>query len=190
MVKTIAVTGCIGHIGTTTQALQAVKTLSRIGYSVCYKEMNKTNYLYNLSKLYSNAKDAKEFIEYENIIMFKRNSFRFSKESNFDYIVKDYGAADLESFEETSLSEQYTKVVVCGSKPNEIFKTQDLLLNPIYDDAFFIFSFVPESEQASIVSLMGSRADKTLFTGIIEDPFVYSPESANLFQRILNYKKE
>ena len=100
---------------------------------------------------------------------------------------KRQGNTDTETFEEISFAEQDIKIIVCGSKPNEIFKTQTLLMDPSYDDAFFIFSFVPENERISIKSLMAERADHTFFTEIITDPFIWSPDSAKLFQKVINF---
>lgn len=190
MEKTIAIAGCIGHIGTTTQSIQAVRVLSRIGYKAGYLEMNRTRYLNNLVDLYSNAADEKDRVIYSGITMFKKSYTKAVYKSNFDYIVKDYGSAEAEGYEEISFAEQDIKIVVCGSKPNEIFKTQKLLMDPSYDDAFFIFSFVPESERISIVSLMAERADHTFFSEIVTDPFVWSPDTAKIFQKITNFDME
>ena len=119
--------------------------------------------------------------------MYKKNYAKALSKGNFDYVIKDYGNTDTETFEEISFAEQDIKIIVCGSKPNEIFKTQTLLMDPSYDDAFFIFSFVPENERISIKSLMAERADHTFFTEIITDPFIWSPDSAKLFQKVINF---
>lgn len=187
METTIAIAGCVGHIGTTTQAIQIVRVLSKIGYKVSYLEMNRTDYLNNLVNLYSNAVDEKDKVIYSGLTMYKRNYAKALSKGNFDYVIKDYGNTDTETFEEISFAEQDIKIIICGSKPNEIFKTQALLMDPSYDDAFFIFSFVPESERISIKSLMAERADHTFFTEIITDPFIWSPDSAKLFQKIINF---
>jgi len=186
MAKTIAIAGCIGHIGTTTQAIQAVQMLKNERLKACYLEMNRTEYLENLTALYCQAEDKKNMVEFSGISMYKRNYAKTVNQQKWDYVVRDYGQANIETFEESSFAEQPLKIIVCGSKPNEIFKTQDLLTDPMYDDAYFIFSFVPEEERVSIISLMGSRADKTFFSGIILDPYVLMPESTKIFQKILN----
>ncbi|WP_373262157.1 hypothetical protein [Hungatella hathewayi] len=185
---TIAIAGCVGHIGTTTQAIQVVRVLSKIGYKVTYLEMNRTDYLNNLVNLYSNAMEEKDKVIYSGITMYKRNYANALSKGNFNYVIKDYGNADTETFEDISFAEQDIKIIICGSKPNEIFKTQELLMDPSYDDAFFIFSFVPESERISIKSLMAERADHTFFTEIMTDPFIWSPDSAKLFQKIINFE--
>ena len=188
MPKTIAVAGCTRHIGTTTQALQAVKALIEAGFPTCYTEMNRTGYLRNLVRLYANANDKNDLVTFSGVTMYKRTHAKSMTRSGYEYIVRDYGAADEDTFEEASYAEQEIRIVVCGSKPNEIFKTQDLLINPIYDDAFFIFSFVPQDEQASILTLMGERADRTFFADLITDPFVLNQKSNTVFQKIINLK--
>ena len=187
MGNTIAIAGCVGHIGTTTQSIQAVRVLEKNGSRVCYIEMNRTNYLNNLINLYANIKDQKEKVVYSGISMYKKNYAKVVSKLNFEYIIKDYGNADADNFEEISFAEQDIKIVVCGSKPNEIFKTQELLKNPIYDDAYFVFSFVPENERISIVSLMAERSERTYFSEIIMDPFIWSSESTKVYQRIISY---
>lgn len=187
MESTIAIAGCVGHMGATTQSIQAVRVLSKIGYKVCYLEMNRTDYLNDLVNLYANAVDEKDKVVYSGIPMYKRNYAKAFNRGNYDYVVKDYGNTDSDTFEEISFTEQDIKIIVCGSKPNEIFKTQRLLMDPSYDDAFFLFSFVPENERISIKSLMAERADHTFFTEIVTDPFIWSPESAKLFQKIINF---
>lgn len=183
--ESIAVAGCISHIGTTTQALQIVKVLSAAGASVCYLESNRNEYLKNLTNLYVCADELKDRVEYNGIVMYKRNHSKAAVGSGYDYIIKDYGNINSGNFEESSFAEQATKIVVCGSKPNEIFKMQSILSNPIYDDAYFIFSFVPENERVSVVSMMSQRAKQTLFAEIVMDPFNESKYSKDLVRRIL-----
>lgn len=187
--KTLAIAGCIGHIGTTTQAIQATMALQKMGKS-CYMEMNRTEYLERLVMLYSNAQDEKEKVIYSNIELYKRNFGKIISANKYDYVVKDFGSADLESFEESSFSGQKIKIVVCGSKPNEIFKTQEILRNPIYDDAYFIFSFVPEDERVSIASLMAERAEKTFFAEITTDPFLLTSDSVKMYNKILMMERQ
>ena len=148
MSKTIAFSGCTDHIGTTTQAIQAILTVMENGQSACYLEMNKS----------------------------------------YNFIIRDYGNANLTTFEETSFSEQPIKIVVCGSKPNEVFNVQKLLSKPIYDDAFFIFNFVPENEKLAILPLMGNKQERTFFSDIIIDPFKLNPNSIGILNKIVSLK--
>ena len=186
MAKSIAIAGCIGHIGTTTQAIQAVLTLKQNNLKTCYLEMNRNDYLDNLLALYYQAENKRNMITFSGIDMYKRNFAKTVTQQKWDYIVRDFGVANTETFEESSFAEQPLKIVVCGSKPNEIFQIQDLLENPIYDDAFFIFFFVSEEERVSVLSSMGQRAEKTFFSGIILDPYKLESESVRVFQKIIN----
>lgn len=186
MAKTIAIAGCIGHIGTTTQAIQAVLTVKQKGFKACYLEMNRTEYLDNLLGLYGQAEDKKNLVRFSGIDMYKRNFAKTISQKDWDFVIRDYGQANTDTFEETSFAEQPIKIIVCGSKPNEIFKTQDLLTDPMYDDAFFVFSFVPEEERISILSLMGRRAERTFFAGISFDPYELIADSVKCYQKIIN----
>lgn len=188
--KTIAVTGCIGHMGTTTQAIQAVLTIKQKGLKSCYLEMNRTEYLENLLALYGQAEDKKNFVKFSGVDLYKRNFAKTIFHKNWDYAVRDYGSADVDTFEETSFAEQQMKIIVCGSKPNEIFKTQRMLTEPMYDDAFFIFNFVPEDERVSILSLMGKRTVRTFFAGITFDPYILIPDSEKIYQKIIGMSED
>ena len=185
MVKTIAIAGCIGRIGTTTQAVQAVLTLKQGGLKACYLEMNRTRYLDQLLTLYGAAEDEGSFIKYSGIHMYKGGYAKTAAKKGWDYIVRDYGQANIDSFEKTSFAEQPVKVITCGSKPNEIFAAQELLSDPTYEDAYFVFSFVPEEERLSIISLMGRRSGKTFFAGTAMDPYILIPDSVRTYHKIL-----
>jgi len=184
--KTIAIAGCMPRIGATTQALQAVQVLNSVGYKAAYLESNRNQYLEQLVNVYANTKETKESIQSSGVVMYKRNYAQIANKSNLDYLVKDYGNIDSANFEEASFAEQKIKVVICGSKPNEIFKTQAVLENPIYEETFFVFSFVPEDERVAILSMMSENANRTFFTDIILDPFIEHPSSKSLFQKILS----
>ena len=186
MAKTIAIAGCVSRIGTTTQAIQSVLTVKQSGLKACYLEMNRTGYLDNLLALYGTAEDRKNLIKFSGIDMYKRGYAKSISKKDWDYVIRDYGSASDESFEETSFAEQPLKIVICGSKPNEIFKTQDLLGNPVYDDSFFVFSFVPEEDRMAIKSLMGRRAEKTFFAGITLEPYELVADSVKTYKRIIN----
>ena len=188
MSKTIAFSGCTDHIGTTTQAIQAILTVMENGQSACYLEMNKSLYIENLLKLYRKAEDHKEFIKFNNIELYRKEYTNKVKNKNYNFIIRDYGNANLTTFEETSFSEQPIKIVVCGSKPNEVFNVQKLLSKPIYDDAFFIFNFVPENEKLAILPLMGNKQERTFFSDIIIDPFKLNPNSIGILNKIVSLK--
>lgn len=169
--KTIAITGCVEHIGTTTQAIQLLLSLKQKYHKVCYLESNKTGYINNIKRLKPDIKDQIVNIDIKEIKMYKKSFFKVISPWEWDYLIRDYGNADSNDFDQDSFAKQKTKIVVCGSKPNEIFKLQELVLNPIYDGAYYVFSFVPEHERISILSLMGSQAKQTYFSDLLLDPF-------------------
>lgn len=186
MTRTIAIAGCTNHIGTTTQAIQAALAIKDRGLKVCYLEMNRTEYLNNVLKLYRDAMDEKKYIKFRDIDMYKSNFAKSVIQKDWDYVIRDYGSVNDKTFEETSYAEQPLKIVIAGSKPNEILKTTELLKNPVYEDAYFIFSFVPDNEKLPIKSAMSSRSSKTFFSDIILDPYELNPNSIKIYQKIIN----
>lgn len=184
MVKTIAVAGCMRHIGTTTQAIQALLTLKQFEKKACYLEMNHTGYLDNLLALYQRAEERDNKVCYLGVDLYKRTFAKAAMQSGIDYLIMDYGKISTET-DEQSFKEQEIKIVVCGSKPNEILKTQELTEKPSYKDAYFIFSFVPEEDQKFVLEKMGKTASKVLFSNIIFDPYDMNQNSIKLYQKIL-----
>ena len=186
MGNTITIAGCINRIGVTTQAIQLVRTLQENQIKTAYIEMNKTNYLKAVTSLYSKVKESPEKITYSGIDMYKRNGASQIKENKYNILVKDYGAASELYFEDDSYADGDLKLLICGSKPNELMRLKDCLKNPNFQDAFFIFSFVPEEEKTSILSLLGDKCSKAFFSGYIPDPYHLEKSSVELFHRILN----
>lgn len=193
MIRTIGFVGCMNHIGTTTQAIQAMLSLmEQKNLKVCYLESNRTGYIDNVKGLYRMAVEKDAYIQYQGMDMYRRNyaNLIYSGNQTYDCIVKDFGNANTETFEEGAFSEQQTKIVICGSKPNEIFQTQQLLMNEMFQDAYYVFSFVPEDERAAILTLMRGKADRTFFSDIILDPYKLHPSSIHIYQNILKVKQE
>ena len=185
MSKVIAIAGCVGRIGTTTQAIQMIKLIQENNMTACYLENNKSNYLKQMVDLYCGVEDKGSRLKYQGIDFYKRNMIKKIPKDKYDYLIRDYGSASADAFEENSFAEQPVKIIVCGSKPNEIFQAQELLMDPIHDDCYFVFSFVPKQEEISIYSMMGKRAEKTFFTGCIYDPFHLEPESNKIYPLII-----
>ena len=182
---TIGIAGCMSRIGTTTQALQLVQVLKNIEKKVCYSEDNEKKYLERLVELYNRAEDKKNMIKFSNIEMYKPGFADRVKEKSYDVMVRDFGNIDRKTFNRIKFEEQDIKVIVCGSKPNEIFKLEPLLRNPLYDNAYFVFTFVPPEDKISIMAMMGSRKNRCFFAGITLDPFVLNPESVTLYQKLI-----
>ena len=106
-------------------------------------------------------------------------------EENFNYYIKDYGSAINNDFELISFLEQDIRIVICGSKPNEIFAAQSILENRAYSDVSFIFSFVPKDEQDGIKEMMSSRKEKTHFAGLTPDPYSYNSGMNMVYKQII-----
>lgn len=183
MIK-IGIAGSMSRIGTTTQAIQLAKVLKE-NYKICYVERNEKKYLNDLVNLYTTAKNKKDKIEYSGLEMYKNLPNLDNSLSKYDFVISDFGNINTRTFEEKSFKEQDIKIIISGSKPNEIFKTQVLLERSMYKDANFVFVFVPEEERVSIASLMRERRDKTYFSDIVLDPYKLENSSKQLYTRIL-----
>lgn len=183
MIK-IGIAGSMSRIGTTTQAIQLAQVLKE-NYKICYVERNEKKYLNDLVNLYTTAKNKKTKIEYSGLEMYKNLPNLDNSLSKYDFVISDFGNINTRTFEEKSFKEQDIKIIISGSKPNEIFKTQVLLERSMYKDANFVFVFVPEEERVSIASLMRERRDKTYFSDIVLDPYKLENSSKQLYTRIL-----
>lgn len=183
MIK-IGIAGSMSRIGTTTQAIQLAQVLKE-NYKICYVERNEKKYLNDLVNLYTTAKNKKDKIEYSGLEMYKNLPNLDHSLSKYDFVISDFGNINTRTFEEKSFKEQDIKIIISGSKPNEIFKTQVLLERSMYKDANFVFVFVPEEERVSIASLMRERRDKTYFSDIVLDPYKLENSSKQLYTRIL-----
>lgn len=183
MIK-IGIAGSMSRIGTTTQAIQLAQVLKE-NYKICYVERNEKKYLNDLVNLYTTAKNKKDKIEYSGLEMYKNLPNLDNSLSKYDFVISDFGNINTRTFEEKSFKEQDIKIIISGSKPNEIFKTQVLLERSMYKDANFVFVFVPEEERVSIASLMREKRDKTYFSDIVLDPYKLENSSKQLYTRIL-----
>ena len=183
MIK-IGIAGSMSRIGTTTQAIQLAQVLKE-NYKICYVERNEKKYLNDLVNLYTTAKNKKDKIEYSGLEMYKNLPNLDNSLSKYDFVISDFGNINTRTFDEKRFKEQGIKIIISGSKPNEIFKTQVLLERSMYKDANFVFAFVPEEERVSIASLMRERRDKTYFSDIVLDPYKLENSSKQLYTRIL-----
>lgn len=187
----VGIAGSIERIGTTTQTLQLIQYLQLTGKTACYLEINKKNYIEEVAKLYSGTKVFKKggdiiSIKLGDIFMYRSMGIVDAIKENLEYYIKDYGCVKDENFERISFLEQDIRIIVCGSKPNEIFHAQEILKNKSYDDANFIFSFVPKDEQDSIKDMMLSKKEKTFFALNCADPYVYNSSMNNVYKQLIN----
>lgn len=170
--KNIALAGVCKHIGTTTQALQLLLYLKSKGKSVCYVEMNTSKFIYNMQRLYEGVSYDKRFFcfKYKDIKFYKKEFYYKLKEAAFDYIIKDYGVYEEESFEKYSFLEQDIKIIVAGIKPNEIFALEKILKDRDYSFKY-ILNFVPKYEETAIEELFLEEKKKVFFSPLIIDMF-------------------
>ena len=170
--KTIGLAGTISRIGTTTQALQFVRFLSEVKSFACYIEMNDHSYVEKALELYSGAvKQKSGAISFMDMDLYTKETAMAAQKKTYDYLVKDYGSLTDSSFQRVSFLEQNIKILVCGSKPNEIFTLEERLKDRAFDDAFFIFSLSPEEDKESVLEMMEERQKRTFFASIQTDPF-------------------
>ena len=174
--KTVGVLGILPRIGTTTQALQLTRYLLQQQRFAAYIEMNSSNYVYKSLELYSTAKEdvqtSSGMITFMDIEMYTKDNLISAQKKSYDYLIKDYGnITDLE-YQKISFLEQDIKIVVCGSKPNEIFNIEDpFLKDKDYADVFFIFNLTPQEDRKYLLDVMGKKSDRTFFAGVQPDPF-------------------
>ena len=170
---TIAVCGSQPRIGATTQALQIVAYLQMMGYLAAYIALDGSDYINNMQKLYQGVTEDKSCIIYERICLYQSVTEPKTEDEEYEFLVKDYGAMSLSTFNRVSFLEQDIQVICAGVKPNEVFVLNDILKRPEFNDVKFIFSFVPHDQKEGVLSMMTKRADNTFFANYNPDPFAY-----------------
>lgn len=177
----IGVAGCIGRMGTTTQALQFVKYLQYAGYRAAYFQMNSHGFVEALKDAYEQVSVDEEIgrVSYSKVDMFYRpDKLQEVFKLDYDYIVFDYGVAGKNGFNKISFLEKEKQVFVVGSKPGgEFEKTYDVIKNNFYNNVYYIYNFVAANEQEDLKELMGEKADITFFAKEAKDPFVFSGDT-------------
>lgn len=186
---TIGILGTKTGIGTTTQALQLVKYLQYNNFTSCYLELNTTNYIDNLIKLYNTNKNDDSSLIYNNIFLYNSIEDIPYIKNNFQYCVVDYGYFSKNTYI-PSFIEKDIKICVCGFKPNEYQTFQKLFkeMNK-YHDIHYIFSFISTSEQKEILQLFencGGNVQYIHFAEFSPDPFVYNPETNKFYKQIIS----
>jgi hypothetical protein len=185
--QTIAVAGCLGRIGTTTQAMQIIKYLSLMGYRSCYVEMNRHGYIDGVKELYNNIKEDKKTkrVTFEGIDMFKQENIAEISKLEYEYLVKDYGSVADPVFEKISFLEQNFRIFCGGIKPGEINYVYNMLLNQTYAATGYIFNFVPNSDREAIKEMMEDKRDLTFFAGYVPDAYSYSATANQIYRTLL-----
>lgn len=185
--QTIAIAGCLGRIGTTTQAIQIVKYLNLMGYRACYIEVNRNGYVDLLPESYKDIKEDRRTkrVICEQVDMFRRQHIAEISKLGYEFLVKDYGAVSDPSFEKISYLEQDFRIMCGGIKPNEINYVYSLLANDNYAATGFIFSFVPNANRAATLEFMEEKGDCTFFADYVPDAFTYSATANNIYRTLL-----
>ena len=171
-IVTIGVAGTMYRIGTTTQALQLVRYCMSKGYKAAYIEINDTNFIEKCCELYADVEISNDCVIYNDLHMYRYDKIT-EVLKNYDILVCDYGAITSPSFNKISFATQQMKFLVAGTKPGEITAVQDTLQSPAYNEAAYIFTFVPEADRADILEMMCEKKDSVIFAATCFDPFDY-----------------
>lgn len=179
---TVGVAGCMPRMGTTTQALQVVKYLQFTGKHPCLIQLNQSGYAEKLAKYYECAHDVDiGMVSVEHTeLYYRREKISEIYRLGYDAYVYDYGVFA----GQTSFFERDVKIIVCGSKPDEMEAFSHVIGNTyMIDDIYYIFSFTPDKDRQEILAAMEDRAGKTFFAPYTPDMFSYvkNPAHDNIF---------
>ena len=186
----IHIAGVIPRMGTTTLALQLVRFLQESGYDACYVEMSRQDYIWGAANIYKGAAldRATGRTTCLGIHMFGSERIDALREGNplYDYVVCDFGNLADAAFNKQQFAGGDCGILLCGNKPNEIFRTEDALADPMFSDALTVFNFTDPSDQAEIRSMMMDKGETTDFMPYIPDPVHTGKEYAkeDFFQRL------
>ena len=172
---TVAVLGIMPRIGTTTHALSLAKYLNDRGYKTAYIELNGSDYIRQLAATYIAAVDdvAEGKVTYEGLDMYY-NPGSVPKALRMPYLFYIYDFGDiheLKSREQITWLEKDIKVLVAGTKPNEIDQLQYAVQQVYNQNTKYLFNFCSTDEQQDVEARMGSRSDVTYFATWLPDPF-------------------
>lgn len=169
---TIAVLGTMHRIGATTQAVRLTKYLNESGYKAIYIESNQTGYAQALKDAYEGVSETAGILRYAEIDMLPESESRKLREvldMPYTHYIYDYGT--IEEAAALNWIEKDMKVLVCGTKPQELPSFQKAIRLMYEHKPKFIFSFSAGSEHAAIKEMMSASAKDTFFSGYIPDPF-------------------
>ena len=189
----IHIAGVMPRIGATTLALQMVRFLRETGgYDACYVEMSRQNYIWGATQIYSGTLTDRTTGKTTclGIPVFSGERMEALREGKaaYDFIIGDFGNLSDTAFNKRQFIEGDCKILVCGNKPNEVFRTEDAINDAMLEDALTVFNFTDPSDQDEIWSMMGKRGTTTDFMPYIPDPFHTGKEYAkeDFFQRIMD----
>lgn len=184
--KLIGVAGAMGRIGTTTQALQIVKYLIYKGYKACYVEMNNTGYVEQLQRYYNVDEHDEDIgdVLYNHV----HHYYRQDKISNvlkmgYDYYVYDYGVYNHVNFNKTSFLEKDIRIACIGSKPSEMFATQNFVNSNFYTESYYLFIHAPKGDWEDLKESMEDKA--TFFPAYSPEAYELALENIKMYEKII-----
>ena len=183
LLKTIGVAGAQSRIGATTQALQIVSYLQMMGNHVCYVEMNHHghHFVKDLQNAYEDVAVSGSCTRYAQMEFYEMAAIKELIKKDYNFIIRDFGAANDPAFNQPSFLESDIRIFVCGANPDELPKAYEVISNPLYDDARYIFSFVAKDDQEELKEMMADSAGRTFFAEYTPDPFIYSGMSNSTY---------
>lgn len=187
--KSIGVAGAISRMGTTTQCIQLCKYILYMGYKPAYIQLNNHGWIENLLEAYADVKHDAEMgkVEYLDVDMFyKIDKIPEVLQRDYDFFIYDYGVYSDPSFSKISFLEKERQIFVVGSKPGEFDRTYNVIKSNFFNKVYYIFNFVPETEEKDLLELMENKAEYTFFSPEIRDPFTYS--NSKIYQELLPIK--
>lgn len=188
--KKIGVIGIMPRVGTTTQAVQLVKTLSSFGKSVCYVQKNDTAFLYSLELFFSEVQkdSANGRLLYHDLIFYKDRNYAYSKD--YDFMVTDYGCAPSGQLPSDFYSNDI-RIVACGGNAEEVASLTTLSHQLYRDESIiYIFSFIDSDDRPEVLDLMGDRREMVYFAPYTPDCFRSYADSEALYRELLGFREE
>ncbi len=189
----IHIAGVMPRIGATTLALQLVRFLRDAGgYDAAYAEMSRQNYIWGAAQIYSGVSvdRATGRTDCLGIPMFPGERMEALREGRpaYDFVICDFGNLSDPAFNRSQFIGGDCGVLVCGNKPNEVFRTEDAIADTMLEDALMVFNFTDPSDHGEIRAMMAGRGATTDFMPYIPDPFHSGKEYAkeDFFQRLMD----
>lgn len=172
----IGIAGVMPRIGTTTMAVQLAKWLTSVGYESAYVECSGQEYIWACESVYSDVRKDRETgrTTCMGVDMYPEPALSELTRggTKYQYLVMDLGAIGKAKPEAAGTCT--ARVMVCGTKPNEMFYTERALREPELRDAIAAFNFVPAEDQPEIEAMMQGRT--SVFLPYLPDPFTLRME--------------
>ena len=188
--KKVGIIGIMPRVGTTTQAVQLVKTLVSLEKSVCYVQENDSTFLDSLELFFSEVQkdSANGRLVYHDLLFYKDRNYAYSKD--YDYMVTDYGFASSEQLP-TDFYSNDIRIVVCGGNAEEVAALTTLSHQLYRDESIiYIFSFIDRDDRTEVLDLMGDRREMVRFAPYTPDCFRSYADSEALYRELLGFREE